>query len=296
MPVAEPYTLDELREFQAPQKPLGPVEGRSFNLEQLGAFQSAERSLEVDPPDALLQSLAAGGPEPTKAPPLPPPEIIPPKKEFAESLRNLRERSRQEAAAKAKVAAEPKAAALKATVQAEAQAKAATEAKTAADKAAADATAKAKQATDVQAAVAKAVEAATKAAAPKDINVAVASQIVTLKVTPAPITLNQTPPGTVQQGSKLELPVSITRLYGYADPVQLKITVPADAKGLKVAAATIAKDATDVKLAIEVAADAAPGTFTLSVQATSKFNGQDLSVAGNVVVTVQKTEPAEAAE
>ena len=206
------------------------------------------------------------------------------------------DKAAQDAAAKAKTAADAKAAALKAMAEAQAQAKAAAEAKTAADKTAADADAKAKQATDVQAAVAKAVEAATKAAAPKNINVAVASQTVTLKVTPAPITLNQTPPGTVKQGSKLELPVSITRLYGYADPVQLKTTVPANAKGLTVADATIAKDATDAKLVLEIAPDAAPGTFTLSVQATSKFNGQDLSVAGDVAVTVQKADAAETAK
>ncbi len=175
---------------------------------------------------------------------------------------------------------------------AEAQAKAATDAKAAAEKTAADAEAKAKEATDVQAAVAKEIENATKAAAPKSINIAVPSQVVTLKVTPAPITLHPPAAVTVKPGAKAELPVAVTRKYDYADAVQFKTTVPGDAKGLTVADAAIDKGQSEGKLTVEAAPDAAPGTYTLSVRATAKFNGQDLPVTQSVAVTVESAEQA----
>ena len=86
--------------------------------------------------------------------------------------------------------------------------------------------------------------------------------------------------------------MTIARLYGYADAVQVKTKLPDDAKGLKVAEVAIAAGQTEGKLIVEAAADAAPGNFTLDVQAVSKFNGQELSVARNVAVTVEKVEAA----
>ncbi len=210
----------------------------------------------------------------------------------ARELAAAADKAAQEAAAKAKEAADAKAAADQAMADAEAQAKAAADAKTAAEKAAADAAAKAKQATDVQAAVAKEVENATKAAAPKNINVAVPSSVVTLKVTSAPITLNPPAAVTVKPGATAELPVAVNRLYDYADPVQLKTTVLGNAKGLKVADAAIDKGQSEGKLTVEAAPDTAPGAYTLSVQATAKFNGQDLPVTQTVAVTVESAEQA----
>jgi hypothetical protein len=96
----------------------------------------------------------------------------------------------------------------------------------------------------------------------------------------------------VKPGAAAELPIAVSRLYDYADPVQLKTTVPGNAKGLKVADAAIAKDQSAGKLMVEAAPDAAPGTYTLSVQATAKFNGQDLPVTQSVAVTVESAEQA----
>jgi hypothetical protein len=174
---------------------------------------------------------------------------------------------------------------------AEAQAKAAVDAKAAADKAAAEAEAKAKEATEVQKAVAAELDQATKAAAPKAINVAVPSSVVTLKVTGSPIALNPPAAVTLKPGAKVELPIAIARKYDFADAVNLKSTVPGEAKGVSVTDAPIAAGQSEAKLTIEAAPDTAPGSYTLSVQATAKFNGQDLPVTQPLTVTVEAAGP-----
>lgn len=205
----------------------------------------------------------------------------------ARELAQAANKAAQEAADKAKAALEAKLAAEKAAAEAEAQTKAATDAKVAAEKAAADADAKVKEAAGIAAAVAKTVEAATNQAKPKAINLSAPSPTVTLKITAAPITIATMPSAAVKAGTTLEIPVTITRLYGYNDPVQLKTKLPPTAKGLKVAEVTIPAGQSQAKIVVEAAADATAGAHTLNLTAVSKFNGQDLSVADDVAVTIE---------
>lgn len=205
----------------------------------------------------------------------------------AVELATAADKAAQEAAEKAKAAMAAKAAADKAAADAAAQAKAAVDEKAAAEKAATESEAKAKQAAEVQAAVAKAVEAATNQAKPKAINLATPSPTVTLKITPAPITMNAMPPATLKPGQSLEVPVTINRLYGYNDAVQLKSKLPPAAKGLKIAEVTIPAGQTAGKIVIEAAGDAAVGSHALNLTAVGKFNGQELSVAETVTLNVE---------
>jgi hypothetical protein len=202
------------------------------------------------------------------------------------------DKAAQEAAAKAKAALDAKAAADKAMAEADAQSKAAAEAKAAADKAMAEADAKVKEATAVQQTVAKAVTDATAKAKPANVNLAAPSPTVTLKITAAPITMSAMPAATVKQGAAVEVPVTVARLYGFADAVQIKIKLPAGVKDLKVAEVAIPAGQTQGKLVIEAGKEATPGKHAINVQAVSKFNGQELSVAEDVSVTVEAAEPA----
>jgi murein DD-endopeptidase MepM/ murein hydrolase activator NlpD len=194
-----------------------------------------------------------------------------------------------EKAAQAKTAAEKAAAdqnlakaaveAAKAADDAKAKAKAAADAKAAAQKASEEAAAKQKAAeTQRDQLKAKATAAAT-VATPKDVLASVYSPPIRLKLAPAPITLELgTPSGQVSQGAKLEVPVKITRLFGYADPVEVVLTVPGAVKGVQAAKVTIAKDATTAKLELAAAADATAGDHKLTVQAQLKLNNQNLTV------------------
>ena len=82
----------------------------------------------------------------------------------------------------------------------------------------------------------------------------------------------------VEQGAKVEYSVSITRLYGYADPVEVNLVLPGGVAGLSAAKVVIPKDQTQAKLVIDAAATATPGDHTLTLQAVLKLNNQDIKV------------------
>jgi uncharacterized membrane protein len=133
--------------------------------------------------------------------------------------------------------------------------------------------------------------AAANSAKANNVNLVDPSTPIIIKVTAAPITMVPSPQAVeVKQGEKIEAPVAITRLYGYADPVEIEVTAPKDAKGLKIAKATIAKDQSEAKVVIEAAADAKPGDYTVNVKGTAKFNGQNLPAEQTFVLKVVAAE------
>jgi hypothetical protein len=144
-----------------------------------------------------------------------------------------------------------------------------------------------KEAAAVQTAVAKDVENATNQAKPANINTASPSPTVTVKITAAPFTMTAVQPTTVKQGTKFEIPITIARLYGFADAVTVRAKLAGGAKGINVPEISIAADQTEAKLVVDAAADAAPGTFPLGLQAVSRFNGQELSLTQDVPLTVE---------
>ena len=156
------------------------------------------------------------------------------------------------------------------------------EAKAAAQKAADEATAKSKDAEQSkETATRLAKEAATKLQG-RDVTAIFYSPAVNLNVAAVPITLaTQVPTNSVAPGAKLEIPVTITRLYGFADGVDLTII---DAKEIKAEKITIPKDQTAGKLIAEAAADAKPGEQKLTLQASLKFNGQDLKLERSIAL------------
>jgi hypothetical protein len=198
-----------------------------------------------------------------------------------------------DAAAKAKTAAEAAVAAEKVSVDAAAKAKAAAEAKVAADKAAADAAAKAKAATDLKAIADKRATDTAAASAPKDVALFWPSTTTTIKITAAPITLAVTPPAAaLKQGQQTELPVALTRLYGYADPIELEIALPAGVSGLKIDKVMVPAGQNEGKLVIVAAANATPGNHNLAVKATATFNGQKQTADQVVPIVIEKVEEA----
>ena len=167
-------------------------------------------------------------------------------------------------------------------------------AKAAAEKAAAEATAKVREAEAKKTMLASKATEAAKVAQPKDVSVTVYSQPITVKVAAAPITLAAPAPAGLSQGTKLEIPVSITRLFGYADSVDLTITLPSGVKGISAAKVTIAKDQKEAKLILEAAADATPGEHKVTVQAALKLNGTDLKVEQPVALKLAAVEKPKA--
>jgi len=203
------------------------------------------------------------------------------------------DKAAEEAAGKAKAAADAKAVADKAAADAAAQSKTAADQKTVADKAAADAEQKSKEVVAVQQSVNQIATDLANRAKPANFNVGAPSTTVTLKITAAPVTITvAAPAAALKQGAKLELPVTINRLYNFGDAVLVRVQVPGGVGGLNIPQISIAAGAGQGNLAIEAGAGATPGTHTLLVQAVPKFNGQDLVVEQPIQLVVEKVEPA----
>lgn len=192
--------------------------------------------------------------------------------------------SSNEELAAAKNAAEKEAA------DAAARAKTAAEAKSTAEKSSNEASAKVKEADakkDMAGKRAKEAKQVLDKAQPKDLTLTAFSVPIQVKITPAPITLAlDSSEASLGQGAKIEIPVKITRLYGYNDPVSLNLTIPKELTGLKIVNATVEKDKNEAKLVLEAAGDAAPGNHRCTLQASLKLNQQDLKVEQPITLKV----------
>ncbi len=145
----------------------------------------------------------------------------------------------------------------------------------------------------------KAAEAAAKQAAadlkkvtdgskPKNLKVSVPVTVVTLTVTAAPLELKPAAEIKVKQGEKVELPVSIQKLYGFDDAVTLELDAPKGVTGLKLEKpGKIDKGQADTKLSVIADKKATPGSHTFEVEAKLKYNGQNLSVKRAIKVVVE---------
>jgi hypothetical protein len=157
------------------------------------------------------------------------------------------------------------------------------------DKTAADAEARAKAATETQAALAKLATDTANAAKAKDIGVGCGGASVTFRITPAPIALAAgSASGPLKAGGKVTIPVTLTRLYGYNEAVQVTVAVPKGVAGLTAPAITVAQGQTQGTVTVEAGADLTPGQHTLTIQATAKLNNANLSAAAAVPLTAEK--------
>lgn len=197
------------------------------------------------------------------------------------------EKEAADTAAKAKTADEAKVAAAKAAEEAATAAKTTDEKKAAAEKAAAAAADKLKQAQAVQQTATQQAQQLATAANPANINVFVPSTPITLKITASPITSAVTAPGALKQGAEVQIPVTITRLYNYNDPVDLEAVIPNGVAGLQIAKVTIAAGANQGALVVKAAANATVGKHNLTIRATAKLNNQPLPVDQPTMLSVE---------
>jgi len=198
------------------------------------------------------------------------------------------QKAADDAAAAVQVAMTNRNVATKALEDAQAKAQAASEAKAAADEKAAEAAERARLAAELKAAADKKATDLANAAKPQKRNVPVVSTPATLKITAAPITMAVARPGTpLKQADKLELNVTINRLYAFNGAVNVSTVLPPGVGGLSIANASIAGGQNQTKLTCTASADATPGQHTITVRATLNFNGQNLTVDEPVELTIQ---------
>ena len=192
-----------------------------------------------------------------------------------------------EAAVKAKQAMEAKAAAETKARHASLKSNAAAEARKASERTEAQLSLQAKNAEARTAAAADRAKEAAQKAQPKDVTLLVYSAPIELKVTPAPVRLSSSVlAGQVEQGGKIRIPISITRLYNFNDTVELTLMTPKGVDGLSGAKLSVPKDQSQADFLIEAASGATPGDHQLIIQALLKFNNQPLQVDQAVTVKV----------
>ena len=113
-----------------------------------------------------------------------------------------------------------------------------------------------------------------------------------LTVTASPIRFTVAAPvEPARPGTKVELSIALERLYGFAEPVQVRLSIPHELSGIRAAIITIPRGKSEAKLAITLTEEATPGTHHLTVNAIARLGGQELPITQEIVLTVEP--PAE---
>lgn len=175
--------------------------------------------------------------------------------------------------------------------KAEADNKAAQAAKTKAEKAATEADQKKKQVDNLKKAADKKLGNAKNANKPRDINLAVASSPIRLRVANVPIMAEVKAPGKpLKQGGKLELPVSIQRKFSFGDKVDVEFLAPKGLNGVSGKKLTLDKGKSQGKLQLTAAAKATPGQHTATIRFRLRFNNVNLDTTESVTLKIEKSD------
>jgi hypothetical protein len=188
----------------------------------------------------------------------------------------------------AKTAADQKlATAEKGLADAQTAAKTAAEAQAAMEKAAADADAQLKAAQQAKTVVDKRLTDAKNANNPKDLQFAVISTPIKVRVVETCLGLTaQLPTAVKAGGDKIELSVKIERRYGFEDAVEVTLEFPNGVKGLSANKLSLAKDQAEGKLEITAAKDATPGEHAVTVRVKGRFNNIENQASQVVTLNV----------
>lgn len=198
------------------------------------------------------------------------------------------ETASNDAAAAQKKAEEELAAADKALTDAQAAAKTAEEARVAAEAALKAATDKITAANQFKQQLDQRVNQIKQANQPKDVQFAVASTPIKLKIAASPINLTATnPPAAIKQGEKQELVAKLERLYGFAEQIELRLEPPQGVQGLSAQQVNVNKDQAEGKLEVTAAANATPGAHACVVKARGRFNNVQVESSTTVTITVE---------
>jgi hypothetical protein len=182
----------------------------------------------------------------------------------------------------------------KAANDAAAKAKAASDAKSAAEVAANAASERSKAAAADKQAAAERARLANEKAQPRDVLAIFYTTPATLKIAATPITLAIAAPASpAKPGDKVEIPLTLNRLYGFSDSVTVALADPNAAAGLHVSEVSIPGGQTHGKLTIQLDPKVPLGDHPFTVRARMNFNGQPLQTDQPVTLKVDMPPPAE---
>jgi hypothetical protein len=202
------------------------------------------------------------------------------------------QKTADEATTKLHGATEKRTAAEQAMTETAAKSQQMTETKKAAEKTVNELTEKFKRAEQARQQANQTLNQLTEQAKAKNVNVAIYSTPVLIKIAESPLTITFPQPSiTIDQTGEAELPINIARHYGFAEEVEIVLTNE-NTQGVSADPLKLMKDQADGKLKLKADKNAAPGERKLAVEARLKFNNQDLrhKTEFTVVVNEKKEE------
>jgi len=156
---------------------------------------------------------------------------------------------------------------------------------------AAEAAERAKAADDAKKIADKRATDTANAAKQRNINFWVHATPLTIKITPAPVTIK--PPADelrLEQGASVNLPLTIERKYDYQDQVSLTASIPGGVSGLSFKNTSVPKGQQKCDLALTAASNATPGVHELTLTASMRVNNQTVTIELPLLVRVAESE------
>ena len=202
----------------------------------------------------------------------------------AKAAAQTAQKAAMEAGKKTSAAADAaKAAKTKSEAAAKGQAEADAALKTAQDKA--------KRAADAKKAADTAVANAKKAAAAKDVNLAIVSTPIRLRIASTPIEITATVAEPLKAEGKVTINVKLDKKYGFDENVDITVGYPKGVGGLTAAKLQIPKGKAEGQLELSANKSPTAGEHAVHIVAKSKFNNVNVEGAADVNVTVTVPAP-----
>ena len=130
---------------------------------------------------------------------------------------------------------------------------------------------------------------ATEASKEKKIKVWFSSMSVMVDVVAVPVTLKSVDAVTIKAGEKADVAVEIVREFGFADEV--KVEMAGGNAPVKVAAVAAAGNAPQAPVVLTTEKTAKPGTYTVTLRGSFKYNAKALTVDRPIQVTIEAPAP-----
>ncbi len=113
----------------------------------------------------------------------------------------------------------------------------------------------------------------------REVTAAFCSPAIMVQVASAPITIAVSPlPENFQPGSSVELSISLARLHGFTDAVELLVAPLGEPGGFTTGKLVLGKDQTSGKISAKLPPDVKAGEFPLNLATSLKFNGKELKL------------------
>jgi hypothetical protein len=129
---------------------------------------------------------------------------------------------------------------------------------------------------------------ATDASKEKKIKVWFSSMSIMVDIVAVPVTLKSPDAVTIKAGEKAEVAVEIVREFGFVDEVKIEM---AGSAPVKVAAVTAAGAQAQAPVVLTTEKTAKPGTYTVTLRGSLKYNAKALTVDRPIQVTIEAAAP-----